>query len=33
VTIALKAPNTSNPWAIFDSDTSATNGPRLIVTS
>jgi hypothetical protein len=32
VTIVLKAPNTSNPWAIFDTD-STSNGPRLIVTS
>ena len=32
VTLVLKAPNTSNPWAIFDTDSTPT-GPRLIVTS
>jgi hypothetical protein len=31
VTLVLKAPNTSNPWAIFGSDDSA-NGPQIVVT-
>jgi hypothetical protein len=32
VTLVLKAPNTSNPYAIFASDETA-NGPRLVVTA
>jgi hypothetical protein len=31
VTLVLKAPNTSNPWVIFGTD-STPNGPRLVVT-
>ncbi len=31
VTLVFKAPDTSNPWAIFDAD-STPNGPRLVVT-
>ncbi|MDQ3439994.1 MAG: DNRLRE domain-containing protein, partial [Planctomycetota bacterium] len=31
VSFALKAPNTSDPWAIFNSGESALNAPELVV--
>ena len=31
VSFALKAPNTSDPWAIFNSGENALNGPQLVV--
>ena len=31
VSFALKSPNTSDPWAIFNSGENAMNGPQLLV--